>query len=636
MMANNKLSDVQKKDNYNKWLQKQKTFSNLSIDHLKYISSLLWFPFEKPTKVKSNSWFNIESIINPIFDPYTNFIYDQFNIAKNKILNEILNHFKCDSNKILEIIEKEKIIDDYQKQNNIKVKPNKKHKSKNVLFDPLKIPCKHIILCTYNNILYGRECGNICDQNTNKCKDHTNKNDNKCNKMASNLCTHIITQKSGGKNGKIVVDRKGMFCNDFTFKSSNPKYCPEHNKSHKTEDLENKVTEQRAFKIRFYPNKNQVNKLEEFFGSYRKTYNLCIENDVVKNMTKKEVKKKYVTDCENHKYLKNIPEDIRTFAVSEYFTNYNNANDKYIKDKEREQWKANNYLNYTPKNSVLPKMKYLEKNESQSINVDKGAIKIVKKKIIIYPKIFGKNKLLIKKRQKKDKKFNKLKGNINHDIKIIKTNTDKYYICFVADNEIVKKKEKGLTIAVDVNIRNLVTSYSEKESSEYGANIYDSLRPMIEKRKNMKKEKNKKGEEMVNEKIKNKINDLHYKVIAKLTNVENKLIIIPILNVRNMLEKDETHKTTKKMATIESHSLFIKRLKEKGKLNGTTIKIINENMTTQTCGNCFNKYIFKGETYECKNCGMKIGRDINSARNIFIKDLGKMKEYVNYLININK
>ena len=94
-----------------------------------------------------------------------------------------------------------------------------------------------------NNKIYGRYCNDIIDENNQYCIDHKDKSDIlnvKYDILAENICEHIISQKSRGK------DRKGMKCGKFTFNSLNKKYCTDHVNRHKTEkmneDKENETT----------------------------------------------------------------------------------------------------------------------------------------------------------------------------------------------------------------------------------------------------------------------------------------------------------------------------------------------------------------------------------------------------------
>jgi transposase len=667
----NFLINQHKQQTYQRWVDKQQTFSNLPINELTNLSSQLWFPTKISeisdvikngtlSKIDSESWFKINLISKDepdnIFCKPCN-IFNKYNSQKNKLLSTVLNN-ENDENIIQQITSTQKEIDDSPEKFNPLKKKFKKSKNKLTKFDPNKQGCTFVETTTFNEIKYGKYCNQICTNNLNICKNHTNKTILQYDMLSENLCQHIITQKSGGKNGNEIVDRKGMICGEFTFNSKNEKYCLIHSKRHKDQELENKKTVERTFQVRVYPNIQQQNKLEEFFGSKRKTYNLCVENKIGDTLNETECKKKIVTDIKNDEnldFLINTPEDIRTFAVKEYYTNYNNANEMYIKKQENEKYKRDNYLNYKHVDIKKPKLTFQEKKDSQSINIEKKLVKTKENEIYVYPRIFKNDSLKIRNRQlKHDKKLKKiLEGTLNHDIKIIKTITNKYYICFMTDNEVVETKKQTKIVAIDTNIRNLGTSYSEDKSYEFGADIYETIIPMINKREKLKKEYKKNIKKIINgrieqkeferskmeyrkqeEKIKNSIDDLHYKVINKLMNEGYTLILIPKLNIRKMLESSETPKIIKKIAQIERHMTFIKRLKEKAELRGIRIKIINENMTTQICGKCFSKYKFSGEIYNCINCKSIIGRDINSARNIYMKEIGKTIEITKYLHTI--
>lgn len=46
------------------------------------------------------------------------------------------------------------------------------------------------------------------------------------------------------------------------------------------------------------------------------------------------------------------------------------------------------------------------------------------------------------------------------------------------------------------------------------------------------------------------------------------------------------------------------------------------------CGNCFKKQKIECKTYNCPKCGIIIDRDVNGARNIYIKYIGDVLEYM--------
>ena len=72
-----------------------------------------------------------------------------------------------------------------------------------------------------------------------------------------------------------------------------------------------------------------------------------------------------------------------------------------------------------------------------------------------------------------------------------------------------------------------------------------------------------------------------------------------------------------------SPSLLLNKLINKCKEYNTILNIIKNEPTTQTCSRCDHRY-YKEEkltlfdrVYKCNNCGLEIGRDENSAINIF-------------------
>ena len=498
-----------------------------------------------------------------------------------------------------------------------------------------KKPCKFILTTRLNNIIYGKFCNNICN-NDDFCKNHINKKQLKFDTMADNLCQHIITQKSRN------CDRKGMICGDFTFNSKNNNYCKIHSSRHNDNDNDNENLLLRTFKVRFFPNDQQKQKLKCFFGCARYTYNKCIENN--ENKTATELRDIYVTHNKDMKeYLKKTPKEIRYFAVKEYVTNKLNSHKNYIKMKEKEKWKKENFINYKIKNLKEPKITFRKKKDEQSITINKDFVKIKNKKVIIYPESFSKDSLILIKRSKKDKKLNKiLDGILHHDIKIIKTETNKYYLCFTED--IVKNKEEQdknkNPCAIDPGVRTFATVYSENSLLEIGNNMNETLGKLLKERKEKHKKykaeikqrktkvndldynKAKNEYKILNEKIKNIVNDLHYKAITKLTTYSS--IYIPKLNSKSLMEQNTLNSNVKNLLQAEKHGTFVKRLIEKCNEKNVYIEIVSEKKSTKTCSNCFEENNPReSKIYLCKYCNVKVDRDINASKNIYMMVLAK-------------
>jgi len=199
--------------------------------------------------------------------------------------------------------------------------------------------------------------------------------------------------------------------------------------------------------------------------------------------------------------------------------------------------------------------------------------------------MFSNDPLILIKRSKRDKRLKKiLDGILYHDIKIIKTITNKFYICFTDDIKFKKNLKMDVTksCSIDPGFRTQGTVYAENKIEEIGPRMYEKLTPLINEKKELHKiyrrsykkrnnvndkgfeeyERAKNNYRLINEKIRNMVNDLHYKVIAKLTN-EYTLISIPILNTMKMQQENKMNKKTKQIISILRQRTFVKRLEEK-------------------------------------------------------------------------
>ena len=168
----------------------------------------------------------------------------------------------------------------------------------------------------------------------------------------------------------------------------------------------------------------------------------------------------------------------------------------------------------------------------------------------VYKKSFDDNPLEFRNRAyRNDKKLINVLGPIYHDIKIIRNTVNQYYVCFSVD---VSKKEKNINennvIGCDPGGRTFITTYNEKEIMEIGKGINLQIYKILNKINNAKGINKKK----LYIKLRNRINDLHYKAITKLIDYDH--IYIPKLNVSR--NKTLCKKAKRELQTL-SHGLFI-------------------------------------------------------------------------------
>ena len=121
--------------------------------------------------------------------------------------------------------------------------------------------------------------------------------------------------------------------------------------------------------------------------------------------------------------------------------------------------------------------------------------------------------------------------------------------------------------------------------------------------------------------VKNLVNELHWKTISFL--IENyDFIMLPDFRVQQMIKGKKLPKMVKRLMMMFSFHTFKERLMYKCKAYNKTLMIVDESYTSCTCGNCgiINRNLKSSETFECE-CGLNLDRDVNGARNIFLKNL---------------
>ena len=87
-------------------------------------------------------------------------------------------------------------------------------------------------------------------------------------------------------------------------------------------------------------------------------------------------------------------------------------------------------------------------------------------------------------------------------------------------------------------------------------------------------------------------------------------------------KRGNLNKSTKKLVSALSFYKFRQRLEFKCGIRGCKYKIVDEYYTSKMCSQCGNidEKLGSSKVYNCKKCGLKIDRDYNGARNIYLKN----------------
>ena len=253
-----------------------------------------------------------------------------------------------------------------------------------------------------------------------------------------------------------------------------------------------------------------------------------------------------------------------------------------------------------------------------------------KNKIMEIEKEFIRNKELLKdifgsfKYTYNNKKY-ELTG--NETVTILYASDIRKYYLLVAEKLELKETKFKKYIAIDPGIKPFISCRTNNELINIGTNIagltgkYLEKIDKINKTKTMNKKQQRKKERKIYIKIKNTIDEVHWKSIKHIT--ENyKNVIIGNLSMKNASKKSKSKLSPmlKRIGLMMRLSEFRNRLRYKCLINGIKIEIIDEAYTSKVCSTCGNcKHDLEGEKeYECKICNKKRNRDFNSATNMIL------------------
>lgn len=308
--------------------------------------------------------------------------------------------------------------------------------------------------------------------------------------------------------------------------------------------------------------------------------------------------------------MKEVPFDIRQEAIRNFVGSY----------KTSLELKKKGYIKHF-------KMDFLtKKNRSNVCYINKNALTYDFK---IFQRKLNNSKLNLRKKLR-----NSLKKSSDGNFPIIRDNDGRYYLCLVqkVKNISLNIKSKDELVALDPGVRTFQTYFSQQECGTIGDNINGDIRKInkrIDKLEALKPTLSAKTRYnikrrclLLRSKITNKVNDLHWKTASFLTQ-RYKVIFLPHFRVKQMCMKNNNKKTNREMCNL-AHYKFKERLKYKAKLNNCQVIDCCESYTSKTCTKCgILNNVGSKKIYKCENCECHIDRDLNGARNIFIRCLTK-------------
>ena len=382
----------------------------------------------------------------------------------------------------------------------------------------------------------------------------------------------------------------------------------------------------RAKKIRLYPTTKQSLILNAWFHARNWTYNQCvmsIEEHGVKR-EKKVLRALWLNKEaleEKFRWALETPYDIRNEAMCDvlkaYKTSFALLKKKHIKHF---------------------KMKYCKrKAASHSIVIHSSHWKNTQE--IFYAAAFEKRE-----GERTLRTSEPLPEKILYDCRLQRTRLGHFYFCLLlpvtasdsqARNSSTVMGKAPKILSIDPGVRTFLTGYepSTRRYIEWGkgdmnrierlcAYLDDLMSRTVRSTSKRQRYKMRKAEHRMRLRIRNLVDEFHKKLVAWLAQ-NYELILLPKFKSSGLVKRSTRRISRLSVRAMLSWSFyrFTQRLLMKTRHTACSVVIVSEAYTTMTCGSCgnLNHNVGTEKVFKCPACGVRLPRDWNAARNIFLR-----------------
>ena len=390
----------------------------------------------------------------------------------------------------------------------------------------------------------------------------------------------------------------------------------------------------KKIKLRLLPGQRSI--LNRWFGTFRWTYNRILR--AVKHgdvpLQKGKIRAKFINNCnfeadEKMKWVLDTPYEIRDAAMTDLLAAYktNFAKRKQNKD---------HIFEIKPKSKKAP---------SDSI--------------VIHHKFYKNGGKIFESFWRKGHEgnqpqvspflrgFERLPKTLAHAARLQRTRNGDFYLCIASPIEVAPVHESSdRVIALDPGVRSFMTGFSPGKEGvmEWGVEdrtrlfrlccAYDNLQSRWSKEKHRKRYRMQRAGRRIQERIRNLVNEVHCKLVKWLV-MNFDVVLLPKFETQSMCQKTQfvaedgtRHKTRKINGKVAramytwSHYRFQQRLLHKiREYPQCRVVICDEDFTSKTCGHCgfVHEKLGGNKTFKCPSCHVSLDRDVNGARNIFLR-----------------
>ena len=440
-------------------------------------------------------------------------------------------------------------------------------------------------------------------------------------------------------NKNILADKINLNTNlDSNIKCFNTDIVRNHLK-YNSKNLKNDAI--KTIKYKLLPTKEQENIFKKWFSAYIEMYNLIIKKikiafralllidpkakltDLKIELNISKLKKEFSVNKENLQTKYDINMHILDYAMTDAIAMYKSkitnlrkghikkSRLRYLKQtKKTKIFKVENMLcqDYSFCSTKLGK--FIQTNPTINFKQDTEIVGIVQ-----YNETTNEYRYLARKRIFVET----IKNKIYPKSEAKNIDNEKIYKMKQSKNENV--------ISLDPGIRTFMTGISNKNIIEIGTNMSKTIQTKISRldkiinNPDIHSQKKDKLAKRIRLKIKNIVDDYHWKIIKYLVDNYGH-ILIGNFSTKKMGQSDQ-QKIIKRIGSSMRFYTFKMRLQYKCYLSGTKYMEIDEYCTSKCCSCCgnFKKDLGKNKIYECKKCDLVLDRDINASINILMKGI---------------
>lgn len=377
-------------------------------------------------------------------------------------------------------------------------------------------------------------------------------------------------------------------------------------------------------KVKLFPTSQQKQLLNKAFGTHRAIYNKLVERSVSDcyKLSLSELNAKYRSISQKHSLINYLP-DYHLKVPEEVMNSTYQDFTKAIKA-SMELFKS---LKDKGDKTTFPNLKFKSrKDNSTSIEINARSFKSTENVLNFFPRYFG------FKTQNDGIRIKENISTLDYSVRLQRTRAGDFYLC------IPKKKSfdqitSVRSCAIDPGVRGFITLYDPHgltlSIEDSNNKIFDRCLTIDKLQSKVAKGLSKRSRYRTKrtiynsyQRIKRMTMDMHQKVSKWLSDNYTE-VLLPKFATSDLTSKQKriSSKVSRAMLTW-SHYKFKKMLEYKMERSGGKVIECTEYYTTKTCSCCgrINRNITKQKVFSCSRCDLVMDRDVNAARNIYLKN----------------